>query len=288
MNKIVFLAFPWEQLGRLLRGISLSGTGGNIVAWILYMLIGCAPLVLWGYLLGKKKNNAWDRMLPLISAALFAGLWFLVNPTYLENRLFPVSVGGMGVAVLAVTLDSLILAWFLLRMLSGTEKLKRRTLLRSLQGLLGIWCVLSAAVLIWQGFQEIAEGFAAAGENRNALTGAFLILGCLVEALPEILELVLFVFIIGFLHSCEAEDFGEAPVKWMERLKKYSRYFLIVILLTNVGFNVLQLLVGKHLSDTHYTAFLPLREIIVVLAVLLMSRFYLAGKQIKDDNNLFI
>ena len=34
-----YMTVPWEQLGLLLRRLSLSGSAGNITAWILFFAI---------------------------------------------------------------------------------------------------------------------------------------------------------------------------------------------------------------------------------------------------------
>ena len=50
-------AFPFAQIGALLRWMSLSGTAGNIAAIILYLAIGAAPIIYTIRLSKKKKRK---------------------------------------------------------------------------------------------------------------------------------------------------------------------------------------------------------------------------------------
>ena len=64
------IAFPFEQIGAGLRVLSLSGAVGNVVAIILYMLLGLIPAGIWGFLHWRKKSEPLDIMLLVISAIL--------------------------------------------------------------------------------------------------------------------------------------------------------------------------------------------------------------------------
>ena len=121
-----YLSFPWEQLGNMLRELSLSGGAGNVTAWILYILLGLCPVFLLLWLIVKGKGRRADLLLPLLSVILFVGLWFLINPSYLETRLFPAGLGEMGKYAFALTIDSILLTWLLLRFLTEYEKMERK------------------------------------------------------------------------------------------------------------------------------------------------------------------
>ena len=65
------IAFPFEQIGAGLRVLSLSGAVGNVIAIILYMLLGLIPAGIWVFLHWRKKSEPLDFMLLVISALLF-------------------------------------------------------------------------------------------------------------------------------------------------------------------------------------------------------------------------
>ncbi len=297
-----YLTFPWEQLGSALRWMSLSGGAGNAAAWVLYAAISVSPLLLWGYIVKKKKSSGIDCLLGAVSAALFVSLWFLANPTYIEAKLFPAEVGRMGLYAFAAVLDSLLLAWFILHFLWKGGKtpdedraedggsLEKRKLLRLLQCLLGLWCLLAAVAAVYQESGQVMEAYQALGDNRAGRDLFFLILRSIVARLPEALELLLFVLVIVFLEGCREEEggFGEKSWRRMELIRNCSRHFLTCILLVNAAFNILQLTAARALASSHYTVLLPLREVIIVLMVLLLSQFYLESRKLKRDNDLFI
>ena len=73
------IAFPFEQIGAGLRAMSLSGTVGNVIAIILYILLGLIPAGIWGFLHWRKKSEPLDFMLLVISVLLFVTLYYMVK-----------------------------------------------------------------------------------------------------------------------------------------------------------------------------------------------------------------
>lgn len=289
-----YMTFPWEQLGILLRRLSLSGGIGNAAAWICYLVIGGVPLGGTVWMLARHKACRADILLPILSALIYMGLWFLVNPSYLNIYLFPTELGNFGKYALTAVMDGLLLSWILLKCISGFEKLGKKRLFRSLGILLGIYVAMLSLMVLWQG----GVGFVAAcielmekntgAQNMVPVSCLFLGLQTLAEYLPRILELVLYCMVLDLLHSCEKEIFGAESYGKVERLKKYSSRFLGAIVLTNLGVNMLQLLFARFLLSSHYAIVFPLWEIIVVLGIGVLSRFYLESRQLKEDNDLFI
>ncbi len=302
-----YLAFPWEQIGMLLRKLSLYGGARNVIAWIIYLIIGGSPLVLWGWLVWKKRSSKVEVLLVLLSVVMFAGMWFLINPSYMEQVFFPAGLGEMGKYVFALTIDSILMTWLLLRFLKGYEKKENKDLLRYLEYLLSIYLVLVIAAIIFSGSDELMTAWKALGEGNSAsesewmwqlsgnmqgrsLSFSYLVLffQMICKYLPEILEVVLWGVVIGFLRSCENGGFNACGLQYVQRLKKLSAYFLGVILCTNMGMNFMQLILAPYIYSSHYVLTLPLRQIIVVLGILMLSRFYLDSKKLKEDNELFI
>lgn len=304
-----YLSFPWEQLGNMLRGLSLSGGAGNVTAWILYIFFCLSPILLLLWLIVKGKGRKADLLLPLLSVTLFVGLWFLINPSYLEAKIFPTGLGEMGKYAFALTIDSILLTWLLLRFLTEYGKMERKELLSSLQMLLGIYIVLMVVALFVQGVNSFVSewaalragnsvtgeewmvaGFAAeAASGRNlTVSCAFLILQILCSNLPELLELMLCGAVMLLLHSCREDGFSEKSLKCVERIKSLSAHFLAAVLLSNMGINLLQLLLAKWIYSSNYSIVFPLKEVLVLLGILMLSRFYLESRQLKQDNELFI
>ena len=129
------IAFPFEQIGAGLRAMSLSGTVGNVIAIILYILLGLIPAGIWGFLHWRKKSEPLDFMLLVISVLLFVTLYYMVNPGFLSS-----GVPGTGKWSLGSTFYSILLGYLLIRALlhyknAGTEKLQK-----------GLWFLLGAEI----------------------------------------------------------------------------------------------------------------------------------------------
>ena len=66
------------------------------------------------------------------------------------------------------------------------------------------------------------------------------------------------------------------------------RKALVAVVLTNVGFNLLQMLFADSLLIIDGFLYLPLFSVAFVLAALLLARFLAENRQLKQDNDLFI
>lgn len=302
-----YFVFPWEQIGIVLRKLSLAGAAGDVAAWILFAVIGGCPLIFWGLLVRQRKNSRADLLLPVLSIILFSGLWFLINPSYLEAYLFPAGMGELGKCAFALAIDSVLLCWLLLRFLGSSGKMDKKTLLRSLEIMLGLYVALDAAAILFQGCAELltawkSVGVSVSGEMKWMLTPeigfaegrsmglsrCFLVVQTLCRYLPECLELMICMVAICFLHSCEQSSFNEDSLKQVKRLKKISACSLGAVLGTNVCVNLLQLVFARYIYSSNYTLVFPIKHVIFMLGVLMLSRFWLESKKLKDDNSLFI
>lgn|SRR5690554_816199 len=58
------MKFPFAQLGDLLRNLSLSSQVGNMIALILYILVGLSPIGYLAYRLLMKRKGLEDIFLP--------------------------------------------------------------------------------------------------------------------------------------------------------------------------------------------------------------------------------
>ena len=290
-----FLAFPWKQLGDGLRILSLSGTVGDVAAWLLYLIVGSIPLVGWLVLYRRRGWHRIDILLPIMALSLFGGMWLLINPDYLQAYVLPEVLGkDMACAVVAVLLDSLLITWAVLSLVGYVETMNRSGTFQWLRWLLLFYMVVVSVSLIWQGGSELVTAQRALRESNTMLTGAlmpslcFLTLQYLVEYLPAILHLVMLIPVFCLLGSAGNGLFSEEVGIQVQKIYQWSKRFLAVILFSQMIINLLQLLFARKLLDTHFHVTLPLDEIVKVLALLLLSRFYIESRRIKEENEMFI
>lgn len=337
-----YMTFPWEQVGLLLRRLSLSGSFGNAAAWILFLATGALPLLAAAVLLRRRRACGADFLLAALSAALFIGLWFFVNPSYIDRYLSPMPAGGIAKFALASVIDSLLLTWFLLRFLLRMEEGHRNQAhsregqhsaekvhpmeeahstegahpmegahsmeeahsgenighgkpLSGLRILLGLYALVLAIGLIVQGGAEFRAALTALEESNSGsapflleISTLFLALQAVMGLLPSAAKIALLLMMSVFLHHYAAAPFGPAACRAMERLRIASGRLLAVVLVANVGFNVLQLVFSRFLLSVNHQILFPLSEIIVILGIRTLSTLYLESKRLKEDNDMFI
>ena len=121
------MAFPFEQIGLGLRALSLSGAVGNVFAFLLYIAICLLPV--GALLLIKRKRNMLpeDGLLLVLSITLFFIIYWMINPGNMAGLFHGIPAGK---AVLGGTVYSILIAYFILRILrlfrtSEVDRLQR-------------------------------------------------------------------------------------------------------------------------------------------------------------------
>ena len=290
-----YATFPWEQLGWLLRRLSLTGGPGNTAAWILFFAAGSVPLAAILCFLARGRAHKADILLAALSPAIYAGLWFFVNPSYIDRYLSPFPAGGLSKYALAAVIDSLLLTWILLRCLVRFETLRPEKLLYGMRILLYAYAALTICALLLQTLgdfttacQSVKEGNSGAEQSLIQVTVFFLALRSAAELIPGLARAALLFLSGSFLKSCAEAPFGPEACAKMERLKQASGILLVSVLLTAAGCNVLQLFFSRFILDSSHRILLPLAEIVSVAGIRMLSLFYLESKRLKDDNAMFI
>ena len=69
-------AFPLAPVAQGLRQLSLSGAAGNLVSWVIYVLVCLLPLL---FFLHRGKKQPEDGLIPVISLVCFCILEHIYN-----------------------------------------------------------------------------------------------------------------------------------------------------------------------------------------------------------------
>jgi len=290
------VAFPFEQIGMGLRLLSLSGRIGNALALTLYVLLCLLPVLFLLKNGNKRKPRAEDALLVLLSAALFAALYYMSNPAFIGKIFMGGGAAGLaaGKAVLGGTLWSILCGYFILRVLrlsfeSGSEKL---------QGYLGaVLCVL-AFLFVWAvfggcfgelllSFSALREGNAGFDSGLGA-TYVFLVLRFFVDALPYLLDAVTVFLALDLLAAMRADRYSEKTEMLAERLSRWCGKALAAVVVSGVSLNLLQLLFARTLRTIDSSLSVPVLSVLFVLAVLLFARQISENRSLKGENDLFI
>jgi hypothetical protein len=287
------LAFPFEQLGAGLRALSLSGTAGNVIAIVLYAALSLAPLAVLAWRGLKERLRGEDALLVVLSALLFAVLYLMVNPG--DIRMFGGAEGSpAGKAVLGVTVYSVLCGYLVLRVLrlffrSGTEKLQKY-----LDVMLYLLNIVFVYEIFGAGLGELLDSFKsllASNRGSEQLLGtsyAFLVLQYIVNVIPYVMDIVIVFYAGRFLSELRDDRYSDASVASAGRLSRWCKIALIVMVLSQIAFNLLQLLFAGDLHVMNSRVNIPVLSVLFVLAVLLLSRYLAESKKLKDDNDMFI
>ena len=281
------LSFPLAPIGCWLRRLSLSGGIGNGAATIIYVLLCLIPAALFLFRRMKGKRYPEDLLLLAASAAQFYSLYLLINPALAEARYSLMAKPALNGLVWVLIATWLVLA--LLRLAfedkRGAEKCGKLILF-----------ALSAVYVFCLFYQYPAE---AAGEIRalnaaNTFHGGLqlswfvIVLRTLAAAIPCALSLFALYLSRLLLDRATEDRYSEQTLTLSGRLARFCRAALTADVLLCAGVYLLQIVLAPKLRSISFDVKLPVSSVAVALAALLLSRLLGEGKQLKEDNDLFV
>ena len=271
-------ALPFATVGRWLRSLSLSGPAGNAAALALYWVLSLLPLALLIPLRRQPVREDW-----LLGLAVPVGLavwWCAVNPGWL----FPASE-AIELACLGGAFWMLMLCWALLRWLRRGSTLRSLSLALEALGLGLVTAIFGGCFgQLCSSWQRVLAG----NTGGHALSQAFLLLQFAVSALPYGLELWVLASARRLVSAAAADRYSDQTLRQSAILAGRCRTALCASLLTQTGFDLLQLLCLPSLRTVSASVELPLTSMGVALAALLLAQYVRENKRLKDDNDMFI
>lgn len=279
------LALPFTAVGWALRTLSLRGPIGNAAAIIVYVLLCAVPLVFWW----RSRRRAEDWLLVLLSGVLAMVLYYMVNPN-LRHSLMQNEVGD---AVYALPVWSTLVTWGVLKLVILGE-----TLERNIYRCLRIFLLLCAAGclmdcfgtelknMLWNlNYYSTMDYAYGAGEEPTIL---LLFLRYLARAAEGFLTALVLYKGTALLDALEADPFSGACVEAAGEVSRRCRHALVIITLSSLALNLGQLLLNNLLLNVQMELELPLMGMAVCFAMLAVTKLLVRGKELKDDNDLFV
>lgn len=278
------LSLPFTAVGWCLRKLSLSGAVGNGVAIALYVLLCAVPLVLWR----RSRRRREDWLLVLLSGVLALVLYYMVNPN-LRHSMMQNAVGD---AVYAASVWSTLVTWGVLKLLYSDEWGLDRNIYRVLR----IFLLLCAASCLVECFgtgtarlvSHLKLNPAVWPGYHRELTMAFLALGYLAAAVEYGFAALVLYRGAGLLTELERDPFAEGCVKAANSVSGTCRTGLSVICLMCLTLNVAQILMTPLLQNISVAVTVPVAGLAVCFAMLAVTKLLVRGKELKDDNDLFV
>lgn len=303
---VTIIAFPFEQAGRLLRQLSLSGAAGNVLAIIIYVLLSLSPCIVGIWFKKKGTFCKVDYLLFVLSIFLFGVLYYMINP-----GLFTVPVAGSGKLLLGGSFYSFLLGYLLLRILKKTAEADMSGLQRGLRvmlyaafvlfgGMTAVELCYSLPVAIRTAGMENGASLLGGIENGASLLGGmeegtslavtcfFLAFQSAVNVLPYVLNLYLLTLAIRAVNELLREPYSDKAVAAVKQVGVRSRQALALVVMSGMTFHAAQLLCRNKLSQITVTASFPLISILFILAILMVAKYAEENQKLKRDNQLFI
>lgn len=278
------LAQPFSAIGAGLRTMSLSGTGGNLGAIVLYALVCLSPLLL----LWKRKPQREDLLLLCCSAMLFYVMYQMVNP----HRIGIPANPELGKMILGGSVYSVLITWGVLKLL------KRSTgefpIYRTLRVFLTVCAAACFVAAFGVGTVEL-RGDLLRIRQANTMPGLNLMptylvcagLFC-VTALEYTLDGLVLLRGIRLLEALEADPYSEDCVTAANAISKLCAAALRWITLSNMAMNVVQAVMINSLHNVDVSIRIPIGSMAIVFAAMGLTKLLVRGKEIKDDNDLFV
>lgn len=288
---------PIELAGGLLRELSLSGPGGNLLAWAIVLLAAGLPLLLLVLPPNRGRRHWEDIFLPASSLLLIGLAFCAVNPSYLD-RFF----SSTQLIAAAVVWVSLLVFWGVLRLLRGMEEAP----LEKLSGVLRILLVGCAALLVFaaasrgsgavveiKDFQQDWTLFLAVvsvPEPTGLTADQFFVLALpLLELIPDLLGAWMLLLAADLTTALAREPFGEESVGQCVTTARWSRLAIQVTLVLALVINFVKLFWFDYLLGlVEISLDIPLIPLILSAALYLLCRCVQRGRELQEDNDSII
>lgn len=293
------LTAPIELAGGLLRELSLSGPGGNVLAWAIVLLAAGLPLLLLVLPPNRGRRHWEDIFLPASSLLLIGLAFCAVNPSYLD-RFF----GSTLLIAAAMIWVSLLVFWGVLRLLRGMEEAP----LERLSGMLRILLVGCAALLVfaaasrvsgaiveinnlqqdWTLFLAVASVPEPSGLTGDQALNIALALP-LVELIPDLLGAWMLLLAADLTTALARDPFGEESVGRCVTTARWSRLAIQATLVLALGVNLVKLArYDSLITEVKVSLDLPLIPLILSAALYLLCRCVQRGRELQEDNDSII
>lgn len=288
------MAFPFEQIAHVLRILSLSSPTGNVIAFLIYFIISLIPLMLLLIFSKKRKLKPEDILLIILTGILFGTLYYMINPGTLTTMMGNALSASILKAFLGVIIYSVIAGYILLRILRTFSNSDKHSLYKYLKILLIILNVIFVFVIFGTLFNNMISSFNSftvsntAPEQSLWLNYVFISLNYIISALPYIFNVFIVFKVMNLLAELNEDNYSDKSSALADSLSRWCIKALSITVVSNIIFNIIQLVMIKKLLVIESMVQIPIFSIVFVLATLLMAKYINENRKLKSDNDLFI
>jgi len=291
----VTMAFPFEQIGTVLRNLSVSGTAGNIAAIVIYCVLCLIPVLYLLIRVTKHRARLEDGLLVLFSAVLFTVIYWMINPAYIARHFGSAELAGANKAISGIAVYSILAGYIVFRALRVFTQSETGSMIRYLRVLLSVLCMVFIYVIFGSELSGLIAAMRQLAEANTALDGRqllpsniFLVIQYIVSVLPHALSIVIIAKGFELTKALAENQYGDDVVSSAHKISHICRVSVVAIMLSQIAANILQLVLGAVVHASYYTLSIPLLSIVFVLAALLLAKYFEQARQLKDDNDSII
>lgn len=288
------VAFPFKQIGAALRALSLFHPLTNIAAIAIYVLFCLLPVGALFLIKKRRPLKQEDWLLAVLSAVLFGVLYLMINPGLMPQLLGAAAAPPIAGVVLGSLVYSLLIGYLVIRVLRLFSAGDAPQLERYISLMLGGLNVLFVFMAFGSCFSQLLTSVLAlqAGNTGNeqmlGVSYFFLILQYAVNALPYLLNIVIVFAALRLLNAMQKDRYSAQTIAASKQISALCTKALVAIILSNIGFNLLQIICARFSMVVNTSLQIPLMSILFVLASLLLTRYVIQNKQLKEENDQYI
>lgn len=296
-NSIGFMdviSFPFVQIAYILRALSLNGGVVNMLAIALYVLICLVPVIMLLLKFRKETFKTEDSLLVLLSFMLFVAIYYLINPGLMPGTFALRGLTNSGIfnlcSMLYITIISYLVLW-LIRKFDNTDT---DVLLKYLGVLvfiiIGLYLLNLFAftpINIIADIRSLREVNTMSGINFT-LTDIFIVFNNIVKIIPDIYLVLILIVGTNLIDILKTDKFSDEASTIIKQIEGYCRKGLLYSTIATFAVNLIQILLSRSLLSTDINVDIPLFSLILLLLIMLVSRYFAESRRMKEEMDLFI
>ena len=261
------LALPLTAVGWLLRSLSVSGGAGNALALVLFAVVSLLPLLLWKKLGWEKEDWLLAVLMPVVAFAVYLTVNPGMRPEVLQNDMDDILYAGV--------VWSVIVTW-------AVGKLLRRVKTANLYQALRLFLLICGGCCIVSGF---GLGIA---RLRTQMVDPMILLHFGAEAAEQTLLAIVFWQAAGLMTQIERDPYAESTVAAGARVSLWCRRTLKAAVVMDLCLNLVQIVLAEGLTNIDISVRIPVLSMAICFGMTALTKLLVRGKELKDDNDLFI
>ncbi len=288
------VSFPFKQIGKFVRELSLQGGVFNVLAWTLYIGICVIPIIVMLVLIIKRKFAIEDTLLTVLSVTMFVAMYNIINNKYIMESIIVDLDKDFVISLLGILIYSVIGGYLIIKVTKVFRKAnsnKAKTFLNCILTFINMLLIYST---FYQGLSELLNKYDNLVEMEELMEYEVLISKVFVVgefSFRVILELILVAIIIYIQNIVHRLDISNLTDDVSEKIKKVScccELLIIARAIFYIVFNILQFIFINKLCYINEIITLPIYELLLMLVFVVFAKFITDVKSVKEENDMFV